>query len=97
MPLREEDDCPPPRATTAIHPDTVRNCVVTANAFPHNHPLRPAFLVYTYEIRQELGMSTEEKTVRYQIFFKDSEFMFDHTVAVADDKFEHPAPVGDIP
>lgn len=42
-------------------------------------------------------MSTEEKTVRYQIFFTESEFLFDHTVVVADDKFEHPAPEGDIP
>lgn len=42
-------------------------------------------------------MSAEEKTVRYQIFFKESEFMFDQTVVVADDKFEHAPPKGDIP
>lgn len=42
-------------------------------------------------------MSHEEKTIRYQIFFRESEFMFDHTVAVQDDKFEHEPPQSEIP
>lgn len=42
-------------------------------------------------------MSHEEKTIRYQIFFRESEFMFDHTVTVTDDKIEHAAPASDIP
>ena len=29
-------------------------------------------------------MSTEEKTIRYQILFRESDYLFDHTVSVTD-------------
>ncbi|MCG8537561.1 MAG: hypothetical protein MI808_20930 [Pseudomonadales bacterium] len=34
-------------------------------------------------------MSAEEKTIKYEIFFKSSEYLFEHTVTLDDEKFEH--------
>ncbi|MEE2730527.1 MAG: hypothetical protein VYA55_06860 [Pseudomonadota bacterium] len=42
-------------------------------------------------------MSTEEKSVRYQIFFKTQDYVFDQTIHLNDETYEHPAPDEEIP
>lgn len=42
-------------------------------------------------------MSHEEKTIRYQIFFRESGILFDQTVKLDDEKFEHAPPAGEYP
>lgn len=42
-------------------------------------------------------MSTEEKTIQYQIFFKSSDYTFEQTVVLDDDKYEHSAEEEDAP
>lgn len=42
-------------------------------------------------------MSTEKKSIRYQIFFKSQDYVFDQTIELNDDTYEHAAPEEDIP
>jgi hypothetical protein len=42
-------------------------------------------------------MSTEEKSIRYQIFFKSSDYVFDQTIELDDDSYEHAAPEDEVP
>lgn len=42
-------------------------------------------------------MSTERKSIRYQIFFKQSDYVYDQTIELDDEEYEHPAPEGEIP
>lgn len=42
-------------------------------------------------------MSAEEKSIRYQIFFRKSDYVYDQTIEMTDEEYEHPAPDVDIP
>ena len=42
-------------------------------------------------------MSSEQKSINYKIFFKDSDYAFEQTIALDDDQYEHPAPEEDVP
>ncbi|MGC1509629.1 DUF6901 family protein [Ketobacter sp.] len=42
-------------------------------------------------------MSKQEKSIRYQIFFKKSGYTYDQTITLDDQEYEHPAPEGEFP
>ncbi|HCB38382.1 MAG TPA: hypothetical protein DEP79_01750, partial [Gammaproteobacteria bacterium] len=42
-------------------------------------------------------MSTEEKSIRYEIFFKTQDYVFDQTIELNDESYEHAAPDEAIP
>lgn len=42
-------------------------------------------------------MSTEEKTIHYQIFFKSSDYVFEQSVVLDDENYEHAAPEQEAP
>ncbi len=42
-------------------------------------------------------MSAEEKNISYRIFFKSSDYVFEQSITLDDEKFEHPADEQDAP
>ncbi len=42
-------------------------------------------------------MASEEKSFHYKIFFKQRDFVFDYQVTIDDDRYEHDAPVTEVP